>query len=304
LLTPGILDVYNISNIYDFKLITSHNYGSYDKWINDRVVKDGTRIYVKHYVFYLSTTQVVIGIDISDFNNIKSKIVIGEWLDYTGNFYVENNVLYKFNEHEISIYNISNFSSVLIKRYTENVSEWELCGGFWDIEVKYGFVFVANPYVGFAILDMRNDDINFVSYFNTSNNDSVDFPLHGGKKIKVDGQQLYLADIDQGLMAFDIANLNEPKLLAMQNYSRSIDDLKTAGNLIFTVDSLDGFFLHKLASKEIIWPPKPLPPPTIFPTYSSATVDVKIFLSIGFMSTIAVIILFYRVKRRKINMKR
>jgi hypothetical protein len=294
------LEIYNISNVMDIQLIGTHYYGeSLVNWFfvyRYDIVKDGTNLYVSMYWAegLCGTFDTIVGIDVSNFNDISSTVIYYSY-HHIQNIYVENDVMYLFDRGGMIAYNVENMNNIVNISRVEKWANFEICRYAEDIEVKYGYVFMAIPTLGFVILELDIYSVEFIGYYNTS--DITLYPPYtGGKRIAVDGCQLYLVDYDEGLMAFDISDLMEPKLLAVNNDSQSIEDIETAGNLIFAAEGWDDFSVYKLASKEIIWPPEPLDPPRIRTTLNISA------NSIIWMLNMTIIILFaYRKKRRKRN---
>lgn len=306
--TEFTVDIFNISNKMNFEKITSLTVdrgqgfvGSYEK---NRMLKDGNRLFLRidwESDLLMSGTWLF-GIDIANLSNISSVLIFdtyqeGSWEDIDI-FYVKNNRLYRLDcskSPNIIVYNVENLNDFYIStNFTLHLADW-----FSDLEIKYGFAFIATNDIGFIILNINDDNIQFVNYYNTSGPDFIEPFYTAGYAIAIDGQQLYLADYEYGLMAFDITNLMNPKLLAIKNNVFDITDMESAGNLIFITKEDTDFLIYKLASKDIIWPPEPLPTPTI----GTVAIELSINIIIYFINVIFTMIVIYQKKKGKINIK-
>ncbi len=203
------VDIFDKNN---FSLVSSLNIKEYIQAIE-----------VNNNILYLGAGKKILGYDISDIENPK-KI-----FDYLNNFkissikkYLDNLIIFS-EDGDIKIFNF-------YKKGLKLISSKNIKNNIFDIEVKGGYLFVAEGKEGLEIFDLKSlKIISKISFFDGYTSD-----------LKIYGDYLIVCDLYNGIKIFNISNVSKYKFIAKSDMY-GILSVDFDGKFLYTADFNYGF---------------------------------------------------------------
>ena len=196
-------------------------------------------ISLKNGYAFVATNNGLKVLDVKDVKNIKQVSFVDSNATSAYNIDIKGDVLYLANASNLKIIDIKDPKNPKLLGEFKNGAK-----SIISVAVKDGYAYLGDFDKGIFVVDVKNPSFAKEIY-------SVE-TAGNVKRVKVDGNRLFVADGLEGILIFDISTPSSPKKIGEYKGILNITDVAVKGNILYASDEGEGILVLDISDPSAI----------------------------------------------------